>query len=300
MTVRGVSTPFSLLLALVPAAAFAEEPTDATPHEPETNLASLVSITALSTFLTVPLLHEGLGHGGATLATGHPVRYLGSTLVESDGGSSGANRFISLGATFVNLAVGSAALAILYADPPDYGPSYYFLWLIAATNLFSGAGYMMTPLFGFGDWAQGLDGLHGELWWKIGATAIGTALTFTALWLLLAPTEPLLGRGPDRTKRKWLLTLLPYFLGAAINVGAASLTREAGGRDTAMVGALAGSLGGSLFLAYLPIFFLGGAGDDTPETALSIPFDGGYVFAGAAAATVHVGLFGPGIGRAGE
>lgn len=116
--------------------------------------ATIVSMAIIATGLAV-LLHEGVGHGVVAWMRGDIPTQLTSNHLST----LREDRWVDAGGTLVNLAAGTVALLAAQAAG-SHGNRCYFCWLLAAHNLFPGAGYFMfSGIIGFGDWQEVIRGL---------------------------------------------------------------------------------------------------------------------------------------------
>ncbi len=252
-------------------------------HQP-----TLLAIAAV-VYLAAKVVHEGLGHGGACVLTGHEL--VGFTTSWCDctvpPEHVGAERIVTAAGTVANLAIGGLAFVFLRGD---WAPATrYALWLTAAVNSLLGAGYLFAdPLFGFGDWTSILDsyGVPTSLRvvWGVCAGAIYVGLGF----LLLRALEPLLGATQCKPKARALM-LWPYLLIGGGLMTAAAL-RNPLGPVYALTSALA-TVGGTSALAWMSA-----AAEATgSRTDVVIPRNNGWLLAGVAAMGLAVFVFGPGV-----
>lgn len=139
------------------------------------------------------LLHEGLGHGVVAWLRGDTPTQLTSNHLSS----LRPDRWVDAGGTLVNLAVG--ALSLLAARAPgNRSNTRYFLWLFAAHNLFSGAGYFLfSGITGFGDWQEVIRGLPHEAAWRIGMSIFGAGLYVLVARLLAVAVRPFCAKRGD-------------------------------------------------------------------------------------------------------
>ncbi len=269
---------------------------------PETDLWTVLGI-GVTTYFSASMIHEGLGHEGAcAIAGGNPNAF--STGVAGCAGdlSAGGERIVAAGGAAANLVVAGGAFGALAIAPPSSGPEYYFLWLTGTVNLYQTAGYLMVgPWFGVGDFGSGafLKDLQPRLPWQIGLSTAGLAMTFGTLFLSNALAEPLLGgERQTREDRQWTLTLWPYLVGASLITASGALSRL--GPEVA-ISAGAANFAGTLFLAYVPLFFSSDffypAVDDSPDRAMPMPRSTPWLVAGAASVILAMGVFGPGVGN---
>ena len=121
---------------------------------------------------TAALLHEGLGHGVTAWVRGD----IPTELTSNHLASLHEDRWVLAGGTLVNLAAGVLALIASHLAGARANLRY-FCWLLAAKNLFSGAGYFMfSGIIGFGDWQQVILGLPHQALWRTGMAIFGAIL----------------------------------------------------------------------------------------------------------------------------
>jgi hypothetical protein len=161
--------------------------------------ATIISMAIIAMGLAV-LLHEGVGHGVLAWMRGDIPTQLTSNHLST----LRPDRWVDAGGTLVNLAAGAVALLAAHAagshpkSPQRQRPvagdpanRRYFCWLLAAHNLFPGAGYFMfSGITGFGDWQEVIRGLPHEAAWRIGMTIFGMALYALVARLLAVAIRP--------------------------------------------------------------------------------------------------------------
>jgi hypothetical protein len=132
------------------------------------------------------LLHEGVGHGAVAWLRGDTPTQLTSNHLSS----LQPDRWVDAGGTLVNLAAG--ALSLMAARTADQRANpRYFLWLFAAHNLFSGAGYFLfSGVTGFGDWQEVIRGLPHQAAWRSGMSIFGAVLYVLVARLLAVVVRP--------------------------------------------------------------------------------------------------------------
>lgn len=156
------------------------------------NKATIISMAILATGLAL-LLHEGVGHGVVAWLRGDvPTQLTGNHL-----SSVRPDRWVDAGGTLVNLAVGLLALLVARSSSLHANRRYFF-WLLAAHNLFPGAGYFLfSGVTGFGDWQEVIRGLPHQGAWRAAMTLFGIALyMLVARWLAVV-IRPFVGRRRD-------------------------------------------------------------------------------------------------------
>jgi len=146
----------------------------------EIDIPTLIAISALA-WVLVNVSHEIIGHAGAAILLGIPVRAVSTTTASiawDQVTSIGAVRTIMAGGTVMNLMGGAAALILLRLMRQAKSPTRYFLWLfstfsfiIAAMNLVS------VMLIGAGDWTEFTRELEPRVLWKAIIIGVGVILT---------------------------------------------------------------------------------------------------------------------------
>lgn len=147
--------------------------------------ATIVSMAIVAIGIST-LLHEGVGHGLVSwLRGGVPIELTSNHL-----SSLHEDRWITAGGTLVNLAAGFLVLFFSHVAGTRAGLRY-FLWLLAAHNLLSGAGYFLfSGCLGFGDWQQVIEGLPHYTALRIAMALSGLVLYVFFAWLLARAVWP--------------------------------------------------------------------------------------------------------------
>ncbi|MEQ1567174.1 MAG: hypothetical protein ABMA64_16155 [Myxococcota bacterium] len=266
--------------------------------EVETDPAMVVSIGAV-TYLSAAVFHEGLGHElGCVIGGGRPTGF-SLAVAGCEETTPGQHRWTSAGGALGNLAAGSAFGATLALGHPRDGVVVDYLWLNTVTNLWQAGGYLMVgPWLPVGDW--GSDGflrdIDHPLPLQLGLSLGGAAMTFATIPLAQHLGKPLFGADGTRSARGRWLTLLPYAGGSTLVVTGSLLNRA--GPEFA-VSAAVSTFAGTLFLAYLPLFF----SDDVwvpgqPYTGAPSPIERkpGWLVVSGVVALGAVTVLGPGVG----
>lgn len=112
---------------------------------------TLITVSALA-WATANVFHEIVGHAGAAVVLGIPVRAVSSTTAVIDFKeieSAAQLRIIAGAATPVNVVTGALALAALRWLNVKSTPMRYYLWLFASISFVMGTWNMITvPLLG--------------------------------------------------------------------------------------------------------------------------------------------------------
>ena len=259
------------------------------------DLATVIAISVLA-YTLGNVVHEGLGHGGATLLLGARPTMFNAIFFNYDEStaSRAAQRCISAGGSIANLLVGMPILAILPRIRSNR--CRYFLWLFAAVNVLTAFGYLcFSGVAGIGDWVRVVEGFGPPLLLRGGLTAMGAVLYFVVAPRLLMPgLDPFLGRRPQvRERRARALSLVPYFAGGIAMVLAGIMNPL--GWELVLISAVAASFGGTSLLAWYPAIPREPS-PATPEPPLGLKRSAGWIFASVAVLVVFVFVLGPGIG----
>jgi hypothetical protein len=164
--------------------------------------ATIISMAVIASAIGT-LLHEGVGHGVTAWIQGDIVTELTSNHLST----LRPDRWVDAGGTLTNLIVGAFSL-LASRKAGDRANLRYFLWILAAFNLLSGAGYFMfSGIFGFGDWYEVIRGLPYQFAVRIGMTLFGAGLYALVVRLLAVSVRPFIA---DRRTYN-VVGRLPYF-----------------------------------------------------------------------------------------
>jgi hypothetical protein len=259
------------------------------------DLTTVIAISVLA-YTLGNVVHEGLGHGGATLLLGARPTMFNAIFFNYDEStaSRAAQRCISAAGSIANLLVGMPILAILPRVRSNR--CRYFLWLFAAVNVLTAFGYFcFSGVAGIGDWVHVVEGFGPPILLRVGLTTVGAVLYFVVAPRLLMPgLDPFLGRQPQvRERRARTLSLVPYFAGGIAMVLAGIMNPL--GWELVLISAVAASFGGTSLLAWYPAIPREPS-PATPEPPLGLERSTGWILAAVAALLVFVFVLGPGIG----
>jgi hypothetical protein len=126
----------------------------------------------------VDVLYEIVGHGGAAVLLGVPVRAVSTTTIFADWDqiqSIADNQIIHVSATLLNLATGCLALAALRSRRVTGPASRYCLWVFA-TFSFVVVTLNLTLGVAGGDWAVVIEGMQEGGPWRAGVLAAGVVV----------------------------------------------------------------------------------------------------------------------------
>jgi hypothetical protein len=182
---------------------------------PEPNNRATVLSMAVLASASATLLHEGLGHGATAWLRGDIVTELTSNHLSS----LHPDRWVAAGGTIVNLIVGTASL-IASRCAGNRANIRYFLWLLAALNLLPGTGYfMLSGIFGFGDWSEVIRGLPHQVALRTGMAFAGVVLYLLVARLLAVAIRPYV---PDKRTYN-TVGRLPYYAAGLFSCAAGLL-----------------------------------------------------------------------------
>jgi hypothetical protein len=248
---------------------------------PEKHSKATIISMAVVAEAAATLLHEGVGHGITAWLRGAVPTELTSNHLST----LYPDRWVDAGGTLVNL--GAGALALVAARlAGDRANLRYFCWLLAAKNLFAGAGYFMfSGIGGFGDWQQVIEGLPHQAIWRTGMTIFGAALYFVAARLLAVAVRPFcFERGIYNTVGR-----LPYLVSGAFSSLAGGF--DPLGVKLLLVSSIPAAFGGSSGLLWLDSLIPRGR----VETLLVVRRSPGWWIAGVVLGAAYVLILGRGI-----
>ncbi len=160
------------------------------------------------------LLHEGVGHGVTAWLRGDIPTELTSNHLDA----VRPDRLVSAGGTLANLLAGLCAY--LAARNTAVSNRRYFLWLLSAFNMLSGAGYFLfSGVLGLGDWNDVIAGLPNQTMVRIAMSVFGAVLYLAAVRLLAIGIRPFCATR-DRYN---VVGRLPYLAACVFNCMAGSL-----------------------------------------------------------------------------
>jgi len=205
--------------------------------------ATIISMAIVTVGITT-LLHEGAGHGVTSwLRGGVPIELTSNHL-----SSLHEDRWIAAGGTLVNLVAGTLALLITHAAGNRVLLRYFF-WLLAAHNLFTGAGYFMfSGVFGFGDWEQVIAGLPNQALLRNAMAIAGLVLYVLFARLLAIAVRPFCATRASYNA----VGRLPYLAGCLFNCTAGAF--DPLGIKLLLVSTIPAAFGGSSGMLWLDGF----------------------------------------------
>jgi hypothetical protein len=250
---------------------------------------TLVSLGIVA-FVIAIVVHEGMGHGLATLAVGGKPVMLTTCFFSSSGS---LNRWIPAAGDIANVVVGLlSVLALLLLRTA--GPHIrYFFTLVLAFNLLFAAGYpAYSGIAAFGDCAAVISGLSPAWLWRVLLVAFSVISYYLSLRLLAVEMQPFCGsESSEAQTRLRRITLIPFVaaLGAASLAGALNPS----GWTIIFTAALPGAAA-SFGLTQLDHFSAVRV-NDSSLPAGTISRSVGWILAAVAILVIFVGVLGPGI-----
>ena len=154
----------------------------------EIDTPTLITVSAMA-WAVANVCHEIVGHAGAAVVLGIPVRAVSTTTAWVDWTaieSAAQARIIDAAATPVNILTGALALAALRWLHVYSVPLRYFLWLFATVSFTMATWNMVTvALLGAGDWGEVAEGLDHAGLWTVVVVAVGVVVAIVGYRLPL-------------------------------------------------------------------------------------------------------------------
>lgn len=155
-------------------------------HNVKIDTLTLIAI-AIIAWSSANILHEVVGHAGASALLGIPVRAVSTTTMYIEWGqieNATQNRIIHAGGVVINLVTGIIALCFLASGKITHSELRYFLWLFATISFtIVSMNLVSTILIGGGDVSEFLRELKNQETWKI--IILGTGIILTILGYIL-------------------------------------------------------------------------------------------------------------------
>lgn len=269
-------------------------PAEDRPGRVEVDTPTLIVVSALA-WAVANVFHEIVGHAGAAVALGVPVRAVSTTTFYVEGIESAAqNQIINAAATPVNLVTGALALMVLRWLHTDSAPWRYFLWLFAVISFTMATWNMVTvPLLGAGDWGEVTEGLSHPGLWTAGVVAVGLVIAIVGYCLPLRLFLPELG---DRPGLRHKIIFVP--VATMIAVQTLSLLASPFATAPAEANHLLASLFAYAHLVVWAVLVNRGVGPRAPHPVgdLTLRRSPAWLVTGAVAVIVFIAVLGPGLG----
>jgi hypothetical protein len=262
----------------------------------EIDTPTLVTVSAVA-WAVANVFHEIVGHAGAAVVLGIPVRAVSTTTfyVEWDAIESAAqDQIINAAATPVNLLTGALALMLLRRVGVKSAAWRYFLWLFAVVSFTMATWNLVTiPLLGAGDWGEVAESLSHPGLWTAGVVAVGVVVAIVGYCLPLRLFVPDLG---DRPGLRHKITFVPVV--TMIVVQTLSVLASPFATAPAEANHLLVSVFAYAHLIVWAVLVNRGVGPRTPRPVddLTLHRSPGWLATGAVAVIVFVAVLGPGLG----
>lgn len=256
------------------------EPVGASSDAPAHDWLGLVCCGALA-FIVSSIGHEVIGHGGAAVLTGAPIKRISSVYFDA----VYAGPIVDAAGPLMNLLV--SALTILWQRrrPPASAYGRFLICAIAALNLMWGFGYFFfSGLTGRGDWAFLFRGSSMPWVWRSALMVVGVygyRRSITIMGKMLTAFAPQ-SRPPGRALFRPAILL--YLSAGATCCLAALFYRGEVGR--ALHESAIESFG-----AFLGLWFVA---PRTPDVTLRVPRDWRWIAMTSAIVALYVAILGRG------
>jgi hypothetical protein len=260
----------------------------------EIDTPTLITVSALA-WAVANVFHEIVGHAGAAVALGIPVRAVSTTTHYVEGIESAAqDQIINAAATPVNLVTGAVALVMLRWLHINSAPWRYFLWLFAVVSFTMATWNMVTiPLLGAGDWGEVAESLSHPGLWTAGVVAVGVVIAIVGYCLPLRLFVPDLS---DRAGLRHRITFVP--VATMVVVQSLSVLASPFATAPAEANHLLASVFAYAHLVVWAILVNRGVGPRAPRPVddLTLRRSPGWLGTGAVAVIVFIAVLGPGLG----
>lgn len=258
--------------------------------------ATLVAVSALA-WIAANVLHEIVGHAGAALALGIPVRAVSTTTasIEWDAIESVTqDQIINAAATPVNVLTGLVALLALRTRTVTSVPLRYFLWLFSVISFTMATWNMVTlPLLGAGDWGEVAERLDHSGFWTSCVIGAGVVVAIVGYRLPARWFLPDL-RDHAASRRKIIMVPIATVIAVhTLSVLASPFATAPGDANHLFASVFAyGHLILWAILAYRGV----GPRSAGPASDLSLRRSAGWLVTGLVLTLLFVAVLGPGIG----
>jgi len=262
-------------------------------RQTEIDVPTLIAVSTVAWALA-DALHEVVGHAGAAVLLGIPVRAVSTTTVYIPGDqihSLGDVRTIHAAATVLNLVTGCLALLALRSGRVTSSASRYFLWLFATISFI----IVTLNLVAGTDWAQVITGLEPRGLWKAGVLAVGVLVAVVGYVLPLRLWMPDL-----RENRKLQLKITAIPVAVLIVVQTLSVAKSPfaaqpmGSGQNALMTSVALSLFFGLWLALVNL--VPRPRSTEPVESIRLTRSKGWLAVGLIVFLIFVAVLGPGLG----
>jgi hypothetical protein len=259
----------------------------------EIDVPTLIAVSTVAWALA-DVLHEVVGHAGAAVLLGVPVRAVSTTTVYLEWDqihSLGDVRTVDAAGAVLNLVTGSLALLALRSGRVTSSASRYFLWIFATISFIVAT----LNLVAGSDWAEVTTGLEPRGLWKAGVLAVGVLVAVVGYVLPLRLWMPEL-----RENRGLQLKITAIPVGVLIVVQTLSVARSPftaqsmGSGQNALMTSVALSLFFGLWLALVNL--VRRPRSTEPAESIRLTRSKGWLAVGLIVFLIFVAVLGPGLG----
>jgi hypothetical protein len=209
------------------------------------NLVTLSAIGAVAC-IAADLVHEGLGHGVASCLMGDRILSISTVALQN----AEPNRIVAAAGTGANVVVGILSLLAL-RRVRQFTSVAYFLWLLAAFNLFNVGYLVFSAVSGGGDWGAVISGLSPAWLWRAVVGVAGAVLYFQVCRALAISIAAFADRGEVSLQRDgWRLVWAAYVAAGVVLTSAAALNPI--GLNLILVSGVGASFGLNAGILFVP------------------------------------------------
>ena len=259
------------------------------------DILTVISI-AIVAFIIQNVLHEFVGHGGATVMVGGKILSLSTAYLEHDLSTAGeqGHRIVAAAGTIVNILAGLLFWIMLRGLKSKISGLSYFMWLSMTVNLLTGTGYFLfSGAAGIGDWNEVIKGLQGYWLWRIVLIISGIILYLLTIWLSLRELIHFLGDDtPNDLKRAFRLSFVPYLAGSISSTIGAFLNPVS---MVFVITSAASTFGGTSALAWMTQLYSTKLFSERKSQPIKIKRNLVWISLAAILLLLHVFWVGPGI-----
>lgn len=173
----------------------------------EMDVLTMIAVSTVAWALA-DVLHEVVGHGGAAVLLGIPVRAVSTTTIFADWDqiqSMAEVRAIHVSATVLNLVTAGLALLAPRSPRVTSPATRYFLWVFATISLV----IVTLNLVAGADWAVVIEGMEPAGLWRAGVLAAGILV---AIVNHVIPVKLWLPDLRGRLGLQWKVTAIPVLV----------------------------------------------------------------------------------------